>query len=296
MLSWSSAPALHRSKQGQNHMRAPLFSIDQATGVFPFQACRFDRRFSYGVYVPDTYTRERAGDFRILVAVHGSERAPETARALCMQLADDTGCIVLAPLFPVAMTDDEELHNYIFLHYRGIRYDRILLAMVDEVSARFGLAAHRFWLAGFSGGGQFAHRFMYLHASQLAAVSVGAPGIVNTLGEEHDWFVGVRDVASVFGQAVDRAGLCGLPVQVVVGGEDIGTDIVVRPPDVLYQAGVNDTGATRVERAQFLHRLLTLAGVDASLDVVPGAAHEAAQVQLAVNAFFRRVYKAAAPL
>lgn len=273
-------------------MRTPLFSIDQSTGVFPFQACRFDRRFAYGVYVPARYARERAGDFRILVAVHGSERAPETARALCMQLADDTDCIVLAPLFPVAMTDDEELHNYIFLHYRGIRYDRILLAMVDEVRERFGLAAHRFWLAGFSGGGQFAHRFMYLHASQLAAVSVGAPGIVNSLDEACDWFVGVRDVPTLFGQAVDRAGLRGLPVQVVVGGEDIGTDIVVRPPDALYRDRVNDAGATRVERARFLHRLLEAAGVDARLDIVPGAAHEAAQVQLAVNAFFRRVHMA----
>lgn len=271
-------------------MSVPLFSIDQATGVFPFQACRFDRRFSYGVYVPPGYTRERAAGFRILVAVHGSERAPETARALCTELAEETGCIVLAPLFPVAMTDDEELHNYIYLQYRGIRYDQVLLAMVDEVRTRFGLPAQRFWLAGFSGGGQFAHRFMYLHAAQLAAVSVGAPGIVNTLDASRDWFVGVRDVSALFGRPVDHAGLRGLPVQVVVGAEDTGTDIMVQPPHVLYREGVNDAGATRVERARTLHRLLCDAGVDACLDIVPGAAHSAAHVQLAVNAFFRRVH------
>lgn len=273
-------------------MSVPLFSIDQATGVFPFQACRFDRRFSYGVYVPPNYTRELAKGFRILVAVHGSERAPETARALCSELADETNCIVLAPLFPVAMTDDEELHNYIYLQYRGIRYDQVLLAMVDEVRARFGLLAHRFWLSGFSGGGQFAHRFMYLHAAQLAAVSVGAPGIVNTLDESRDWFVGVRDVPAIFDRPVDRAGLRGLPVQVVVGAEDTGTDIVVQPPHVLYREGVNDAGGTRVERARTLHRLLCDAGVDAFLDVVPGAAHSATHVQLAVNTFFRRLHGA----
>lgn len=266
-----------------------LFRLDQATGYFPFQACRADRRFSYGVYVPPGYTRERAATFRILVAVHGSERAPEVVRELFTELAQEARCIVLVPLFPMAVTDDEEVHNYIFLKYRDIRFDHMLLAMVDEVAERFGVPAGKLWLAGFSGGGQFAHRFMYLHASRLAAVSVGAPGIVNTLDESCDWFVGVRDVHAQFGQPVDRDGLQGLPVQVVVGGDDLDPDIVVAPPNVLYRPGVNDAGATRVARARCLHQLLLKAGVAASLDVVPGAAHSAAHVQLAVNAFFRKL-------
>lgn len=268
-------------------MTTPLFRLDQATGHFPFRACRADRRFSYGVYVPTGYTRARAAEHRILVAVHGSERAPETARALFTGLAEETGRIVLAPLFPVAMTAQEETHNYIFLAHGGIRYDLVLLAMVDEVSTRFGVPADGLWLAGFSGGGQFAHRFMYLHAARLAAVSVGAPGLVNTLDPGRDWFVGVRDVAARFGQPIDWDGLRGLPVQVVVGSEDRAEDILVAPPDPLYQDGVNDAGRTRVERARHLHALLRQAGVDARLDLVPGAMHAAAHVQLAVDAFFR---------
>lgn len=268
-------------------VRKPLFHLGQSTGCFPFRACRLDRRFSYGVYVPTGYTPERAAQFRILVCVHGTERAPETARELFVHLAEETQRIVLAPLFPVAVTDDEETHNYIFLAYRGIRYDRVLLAMVDEVAERFGVDSRGLWLAGFSGGGQFAHRFMYLHASRLAAVSVGAPGLVNTLDEGRDWFVGVRDVMERFGQGIDRTGLQGLPVQVVVGGDDTGTDIVVAPPSPLYAEGVNDSGSTRLERAGFLHRLLREAGADSRLDVVPGAGHLAEHVQLAVESFFR---------
>lgn len=268
-------------------MRRPLFQLGQATGHFPFQACRVDRRFSYGVYVPSGYTPENAAAYRILVAVHGSERAPETARELFVDLAEETRRIVLAPLFPVAVTDDEETHNYIFLAYGGIRFDLVLLAMVEEVAARFGVSSDGLWLAGFSGGGQFAHRFMYLHASRLAAVSVGAPGLVNTLDGTRDWFVGVRDVVARFGKDVDRAGLQGLPVQVVVGSEDVGTDIFVAPPSPLYADGVNDTGKTRVARARFLHGLLLDNGVDARLDIVPGARHLAQHVQLAVDVFFR---------
>ncbi len=263
------------------------FQLDQTTGAFAFQACRADRRFSYGVYVPASYTRARADEFSLLVAVHGSERAPETARALFERLADETGRIVVAPLFPMAVTDDEETHNYIFLQYRDIRYDLILLHMVDAVAQRFGVPADRLWLAGFSGGGQFVHRFMYLHAARLAAVSIGAPGIVHTLDPHRDWFVGVRDVVARFGRDIDRDSLRGLPVQVVVGGDDLATDILVAPPNPLYMDGVNDTGSTRVERAQFLHRLLLDAGVDCRFDLVPGAGHSAQEVQAAVDGFFR---------
>lgn len=265
------------------------FLLDQPTGYFPFRSCRADRRFSYGVYVPSTYTRERAAGFRVLVAVHGSERAPEAARELFVDLAEELQYVVLAPLFPVAITDDEETHNYIFLKYRDIRYDHIVLSMIDEVVERFGLRSPKFLMAGFSGGGQFVHRFMYLHAARLGAVSIGAPGVINTLDEGADWFVGVRDVAALFGQEVDHAHLKGLPVQVVIGSDDLGDDIIIDAGSPLYMAGVNDSGATRVERAQTLHRLLLHAGVASRLDVVQGAAHASQQVHLAVASFFRSV-------
>ncbi len=261
----------------------------QATGDFAFRAARIDRRFSYGLHVPSSFRRERAESFRILVAVHGSERAPEAAREGFADLAEECGYLVLAPLFPMAVTDDEEAHNYIFLKYRDIRYDLVLLSMIDEVAAAWGVPSREVSLAGFSGGGQFAHRFMYLHGARLAAVSVGAPGIVNTLDDQVDWFVGVRDVKSRFGCDVDRAALRGLPVQVVVGAEDVGADVLMAPGSPLYMDGVNASGATRVERARTLHRVLLDAGADCRFDLVPGAGHQAQQVQLAVDAFFRRL-------
>ena len=273
-------------------MNTAHFRLDQTTGRMPFRACRADRRFAYGVYVPSGYSPACSARFRILVAVHGSERAPEVARDLCIDLAEETRRIVLAPLFPVAMTDDEEFHNYLFLSYGGIRFDQVLLAMIEEVASRFAVPSDRLWLSGFSGGGQFAHRFMYLHAARLAAVSVGAPGIVNTLDANGDWGIGVRDVQARFGLPVDRDGLCGLPVQVVVGQDDtLADDIHVAPGHPLYVDGVNRTGSNRVERAGTLHALLCDAGVDSQLDIVPGAGHLAADVQSAVNAFFRACHR-----
>ena len=266
--------------------QSSLFSLDQTTGYFPFKACRFDRRFAYGVYVPRNYKRETADQFRILAVIHGSERAPEVVRALSVKLAEEKQCVVLTPLFPAAVTEDDEIHNYIFLKYQDIRFDLVLLAMVAEVVERFGVSAHKIWMSGFSGGGQFVHRFMYLHASRLGAVSIGAPGIINTLDESADWFVGIRDVRSKFGLDIDWQGMKNLPVQLVVGDKDIGTDIVISPPTELYMPGVNDTGLNRVERTRYLFNILNKFNSATRLDIVPNAEHSAEQVQLAVDRFF----------
>ena len=48
-----------------------------------------------------------------------------------------------------------------------MRFDLLLLAMVDEVERKYGIDARRFCLFGFSGGGQFVHRF-YMPASAAA--------------------------------------------------------------------------------------------------------------------------------
>lgn len=270
-------------------MKTPLFSMTQTAGRMPFRACKFDRRFSYCLYVPERLAGSVGASPRLLVSVHGSERSPETARELFVELAEELNTVVLAPLFPMALTSEEEMHNYLFLEHAGIRFDRVLLAMVDEVAEQFHLQAKRLWLAGFSGGGQFAHRFAYLHASRLEAVSIGAPGIVNSLDQSKDWFLGIRDVQERFGRAVDWNGLRALKAQVVVGAEDTSEEILIEPPNSLYAPGVNDAGPTRVARSRFLHEELVKAGVDCRLDIVPGAMHAAAHVQLAVDSFFRRM-------
>ncbi|MEJ7757326.1 MAG: hypothetical protein WKF83_14410 [Nocardioidaceae bacterium] len=73
----------------------------------------------------------------------------------------------MAPLFPAGIIEPDDIDNYKWLEYHGIRFDKILLAMVDEVAQKYHLDARRFLLHGFSGGGHFAHRFFYLHATRL---------------------------------------------------------------------------------------------------------------------------------
>ena len=92
-----------------------------------------------------------------------------------------------------------------------IRYDRVLLDIVDEVAGKYGLADARFALFGYSGGGHFAHRFFMLHPDRLWAVAIGASGSVTLLDDTRDFWVGTRDLQARFGIAIDSAAMARVP-------------------------------------------------------------------------------------
>jgi dienelactone hydrolase len=242
-----------------------------ATSMF---ACQVDQRFSYCLYVPRCYDEEGLDYYPLVVLVHGTERGAQRYRDEFIAFAEQHRCIVLAPLFPCGIGQPGELDNYKFIRFHDVRYDRILLAMVAEVSNRYRLVSERFFLHGFSGGGHFAHRFFYLHPGRLAAVSVGAPGLITLLDPTKPWWVGTGTVATEFGTEIDYAALRQVPVQLVVGDADTETwEITPDENSPRWLPGINDTGRTRVERLQTLHRCLMQHGIETKFDLVPGVGH-----------------------
>ncbi|MCW5604281.1 MAG: alpha/beta hydrolase [Burkholderiales bacterium] len=236
-----------------------------ATGMF---ACRSDSRYAYTLYVP------RGGLRCVLVVVHGSRRAFRECRDLHAEFAERHGCVIVAPLFPAGLHVPGDGDGYKFLRDGGVRCDLLLLDMVDEVAARYGVPAARFLLSGFSGGGQFAHRFFYLHPRRLAAVSIGAPGAVTLPDPGRPWWSGISDATRIFGLPVDVGALRAVPVHLVVGAEDLGTERIMRKPEDRYWVeGANDAGATRIERLEALGRSLRANGVSVRHEIVPGVGH-----------------------
>jgi hypothetical protein len=75
-------------------------------------------------------------------------------------------------------------------------------------------------MVGFSGGGQFAHRFLYLYPERWAAVSVGAPGRVTMLNFSQKWPVGVADTETLFDRSVSLNRIQQVAIQLVVGSGD----------------------------------------------------------------------------
>jgi poly(3-hydroxybutyrate) depolymerase len=261
------------------------------SGSTPFFASQGDQRFSYALHLPAAH---RTTDVRLplLVVVHGTARTAELYRDALAGFAERHGCVVLAPLFPAGVGDPEDLHNFKFLSYRDIRFDRVLLDIVDEVAARYRVDGRRFLLHGFSGGGQFTHRFLYLHPERLAAASVGAPGRVTMLDPGRPWWIGTADVAERFGRGIDLEALRRVPVQLVVGEADVETWEINNPGGANWMPGADAAGRTRVERLRALHANLAAHGIDARFDVVPGVGHNGRQVLPAVERFFAEVLAA----
>ncbi|RJG14875.1 alpha/beta hydrolase [Massilia cavernae] len=248
--------------------------------------CALDPRFSFCLYVPRDYHSNPPG--RILVAVHGTDRNNQYLRDLFSEYAQQTNTVVLAPLFPVGVEDDD-LDNYKYLNNDGIRYDRILLAMVEQVAAAYKLNADRFALFGFSGGAHLAHRFFYVHPERLSAVIVAAPGSVTLPSLAYPWWVGLYDYEQLFGRPVPWAALHEVPVHLVVGGDDINTAGIVQGRDNRrWMEGVDSAGANRLERIRSLHRDLARNHIHATLEELDGVAHQLEPVVQAAITFLRR--------
>jgi len=233
-------------------------------GRTPLLASQFDQRFSYCLYVPSKGPRSGV-DWPVVVAIHGTGRDVHDLREGLVALADNRQCVVVVPLFPGGIDHPNDLDNYKFIDFEEIRFDLVLISMLDEVAERFGAAVGKVFLHGFSGGAQFVHRFAYLHPERLAALSIGAPGRTTLLDQAALWPDGTADTVERFGIEVDLSALKEVPAQIVVGSADID------PGDL---APGSTGGATRVERAERLAANWRANGISVQFDVVAGAGHD----------------------
>ncbi len=256
------------------------------TAIFASTA---DPRLHMLLYVPPTAADGRKID--LLVAVHG------TGRTSAIDFRDGfaefglyNDCAILCPIFPMNVLGDGARSGYKFMEEGDIRYDRIVLSMVEEMAAKYDQDWSKFAMFGFSGGGHFAHRFAILHPERLWAASVGAPGSVTLLDPERDWWVGVRDLEIRFGKAFDFEALAKVPVHMVVGDADLETwEITHKPGSKYYMEGANDAGENRPARLEALANSFRAAGVDVTFDKVAGVSHDRIKVLGHVKAFLAKI-------
>ncbi|WP_162010989.1 PHB depolymerase family esterase [Oceanicaulis sp. HTCC2633] len=133
--------------------------------------------FAFGSAVPRRYYYHvpavvRA-DSPVIVSVHGISLNAAEHMVRMRQEADRIGAVIIAPWFDRT-------------HYRGYqkllcrdgetRADLALIDMLEDASERFGVDTSRVYLSGFSGGGQFTHRFSMFHANRVIACVTCAAG------------------------------------------------------------------------------------------------------------------------
>ncbi|KAF8129665.1 poly aspartic acid hydrolase [Mycena galopus ATCC 62051] len=269
------------------------------TGMTPSFASALDPRFSFGMYIPSTSgksvqasateTETSDGPLPLLVLIHGTRRQSQSLLASFAPFADAHHVALLAPLFPAGIVDPSDVHNYKGVLYTpkgsdagtdSIRFDLVLLGMLAQAARVWHVDVARVWMHGFSGGAQFVHRFVYLHAGRVRGASVGAPGAVTHAGEEGQWPRGLGDVEAVFRIRVDWDAVRRVKMLIVVGERD--TDGAGLRKD-------EKAGKNRVERARYLHSGLVAAGVEkAELVVVAGMGHDGGKCVPAVEEWLAR--------
>ena len=240
---------------------------------------RLDSRFGYLAYVP----RDAPRVLQTLVVIHGSDFHHEEMCRYFAALAEEAGCVVLAPLFAPAGAANPDPNGFKFLRSRHADYDRVLLEMVDQVSERFACARERFVLFGFSGGAQFAHRFLYVHPGRLHAVSIAAPGMVTLIDPGREAWVGTRGLSALCGNDLDLPLVQRVTVQLLVGSRDAKPHVGGAAQELYNYAGGN-----RVERLRTLMVNYRLHGIRVAHHEVAGAEHELEPLAAVAAPFLRR--------
>lgn len=195
----------------------------------PVGAARLDCFF----YFPKMRDLSRAP----LVCVHGISRNALEHVFAFRQQADALGFPVIAPVF-----DRKHYRGYQTL---GSKHDWNALsafdAALDDVEAAAG--ARSFNLFGFSGGGQFIHRFAMARPARVRALATASAGWYTFPGDEARF---PRGLAGKIPHGADHAAFLKLPMLVIVGSEDRERDPALR------QGWKIDAqqGADRVERAR----------------------------------------------
>lgn len=261
-----------------------------ARGKATIYASRIDARFPYALFVPYRFDQMDRAQTTILIAMHGTGRTQLTYRDLFSEFAEWHNCIVVAPLFPAGVLGDRNLHGYKFIEEGDIRYDRVLIGIIDEIADRYEVNGGKVLMFGFSGGAHFTHRFTILHPERIRAASVGAPGAVTLIDPQRPWWVGTSDVEKRFGVLIDPRAYQGLPMHFVVGGADTETWEITRlADDPYYMPGCNNSGATRIDRIRTLAASFEQAGAKVRLEIVPGKTHDEGPMARRAREFFHDV-------
>jgi poly(3-hydroxybutyrate) depolymerase len=309
-----------KPKQALSTRDVPAQFLEAAflVGHVPQMALQSDPRISYSLYIPPEPYKSLAASpdddstkqLPLLVNIHGTRRNLSAIYGDLKTFADSVPCAVLQPLFPAGIEGPNDLDSYKKLRSRSLDSDLVLLSILDEVGTRWPhIDTKKIFLMGFSGGGQFTQRFLYIYPDRLSAVSIGAPGKVTLLDDQSSWPKGVKNVQYVFDRPVDLTLFKTVDIHMVVGSKDTGAhggnefkqwqEEMKKKTAKTKDAGsdieaalttnidASETGQGRLGTLQTIQRLWKDQGIDAHLDIVNGVGHSADGVRSCVLDFFR---------
>lgn len=190
------------------------------------------------MYAPSS----RAYEAPIFASVHGlSRNSYEQARAFSHN-CETARVVMVAPKFTAEQHADYQRLGRVG---RGIRADRVLDRCVTEVASLTGADATRIFLFGYSGGAQFAHRYLMAHPHRVARAVIVCAGWYTFPDTRIRYPYGIRPNRKLPGVIFNPEEFLRVPVSVLVGGNDV-TRANLRSAERLNE----QQGTTRVQRAR----------------------------------------------
>lgn len=193
----------------------------------------------YFLFIPRGDSARR----RIFVAIHGISRNADEHAAEFSRLAERHGLVIVAPLF-----DETRFPDYQRLGRsgKGERADLMLDRIVAEVAQLSGTDGTRFHLFGYSGGGQFAHRYALAHPERVVAYAIGAAGWYTLPDAAQKYPLGIRSTERLPDLAFDPRRFLAIPAAVFVGDRDVHDGTALRQSERLRA----EQGENRHERGR----------------------------------------------
>ncbi len=223
--------------------------------------------FSYLLRVPGTPDPNR-----VLVLVHGIARQADYMMHALAGHAERHRYTLVAPVFGYRYYED---YQRLGRRGRGQRADLALRATIDDLVEHVG-TGRRFHLFGFSGGAQFAHRFVYAWPDDVCSVALAASGWYTAPDANVRFPYGTGKTAKLPGLEFDAQNLANTPTLTLVGDRDRFRDPALRQVDrVDFVQGRN-----RVARARWFHGAIkSLAdasgtAVEHSIEFLDNTAHD----------------------
>ncbi len=218
----------HPNLQQTEHARLPR-------GKVVLQRIRGMQGQGYYLYIPRTC----GANSPLMISVHGVSRNARQHAALLAPLAERFGVVLVAPLFTQQLFPDYQRLGRLG---RGPRADLALDQIIGDVLYKTACDFKRLYLFGYSGGGQFAHRYAMAHPERVGGVVVGAAGWYTFPDASIRFPRGNAASAELNSLHFDAERYLRVPMSVVVGSEDNKRD-----------AELNKSA--RIDKQQGLNRL-----------------------------------------
>ncbi|MGB3213100.1 MAG: hypothetical protein WBB19_20525 [Desulforhopalus sp.] len=225
-------------------------------------------QMNYIVYVPS----ERRDESRIMYTIHGiSRNAQEHIEGFIPQ-AERYGAVVIAPLFPKNnFPRYQQMGTSVTLERADMAFNHVL----QDAHEWLKIPPAPMHIFGFSGGGQFVHRYAMFYPKRIARMVLAAPGWFTFPDPERKFPYGIKSTRNWPNLAFAMEKFLQIPTLVLVGERDDLRD------SELNKARAIDCfqGLNRIERAEHWTAAARSLGraydisTDFRLELVPNASH-----------------------